>query len=106
MGLIGEFVISDLGNNSSGQANGVGIFATLFLAVYIIIFAIEVFFGIKNRIQGSSSGVANENDEPWGVENSEKTHPVRDHDTIQDINNTHIEHEADFKVFPLDSAGD
>lgn len=67
VGLIGGFVIGDLGNNSSSQANGVGIFATLFLAVYIIIFAVEVVLGIKNRIQGSSSGVANESDEPWDV---------------------------------------
>jgi hypothetical protein len=57
--LIGGFVIGDQGNNSSGQANGVGIFATLLLAVYIIVFAVEVIFGIKNRITGSNGGVAN-----------------------------------------------
>ena len=106
VGLIGGFVVADLGNNSPTEANNVGIFATLFLAVYIIIFAIEIILGIKNRIQGISSGVANENAELWDVEKSEKTTPVRDHDTIQDINNTHIEHEADFKIVPLDSAGD
>jgi hypothetical protein len=60
--LIGGFIIADLRNNSAGQANGVGIFATLILVVYIIIFVIEVIFGIKNRVKGSS--VAN-NDEIW-----------------------------------------
>jgi hypothetical protein len=40
----------------------VGIFATLILVVYIIIFVIEVIVGIKNRVKGSS--VAN-NDEIW-----------------------------------------
>jgi hypothetical protein len=60
--LIGGFIIADFGNNSAGQANGVGIFATLILVVYIIIFVIEVIVGIKNRVKGSS--VAN-NDEIW-----------------------------------------
>jgi hypothetical protein len=38
--LVGGFVIADLGNNSSGQASGLNIFATLLLAVYIIVFVV------------------------------------------------------------------
>jgi hypothetical protein len=52
--LLGGFAIADLGNNSSGQANGVGIFATLILVVYCIIFLVEIVFGIKKRVKGGS----------------------------------------------------
>ena len=52
--LIGGFVVADFGNNSAGQANGLSIFATLILVVYIIIFAVEVVVGIKNRVKGGS----------------------------------------------------
>lgn len=63
--------------NNSGQANAVSIFATLILVVYLIVFAVEVVLGIKNRIRGSS--VVNE-DKDWDslAERSEKSSAVRD----------------------------
>jgi hypothetical protein len=44
----------------------------------------------------------------WDIpeEKTQKSSPIREHDTTQDINSIQIQHEGEFKVIPLNSASD
>lgn len=51
-GMLGGFVITDLGNNSSSQSTAIAIFATIMLIVYVLLFVVEVALAVKRKFKG------------------------------------------------------
>ena len=88
-GLLGGFVITDFGNNSSSQSTAISIFATIMLIIYIIIFVVEIALAVKRRFKGAK--VSNEAEWELKGELSEKHSSLRDQDTISDMHNNHRE---------------